>query len=229
MSERNFSLKSELVFDELGNGMMRVVFNDCGKEQTKLLTMDTYLSILGDATFSNIKNYVRIGSLPEGFLDGSISSEDPATFDVVLIKPAQKRPMIYGNRHWFIPFPKLVFYLSVSMGRVTTKLCFALRNETVDENTPIYLYPFGNVSFDGSICMGNVITKDLNQISMVEEFIADFFMSETNNDYYDNKNQTGLSQAELLYRLKELELFPNEWLQKAGCMRDILKKVKQGG
>lgn len=227
MIKMNFELKSELVFDELGNNMMRVTFSQDGFESIKLLTMDNYLAILGDATFSNAKHHVRIGCLPEGFYDGSISSIDPSTFDAVIIQPAQKRAMSYGGKHWYIPFPRLVFYLSVCNGHVTEKYCFALKNnEPVSKDTLVFTYPFGNVSENGSICMGNVITKNLDQISMTNEFIADFFMSETSNDYYEGKDKTGLSQAELLYRLKEKDEFPEEWLTQAGDMNCILKKIK---
>ena len=226
MEKPDVSFKSELVLDELGNGLMRVNLGVGGMEETKLLAIDDYLTLLGDATFSNVKNHIRIGCLPDGFYDGSIASDDPSSFEIVLIKEAQKKAMTYGGRHWYIPFPRLVFYLSVSKGKITDRYCYAIKKDTTNEDTPVYLYPFGNVSPDGSICMGNVITNKLENISMAEKFIADFFMSETSNDYYDKKNQTGLSQSELLYRLKDKEEFPEEWLTQVGTMKDVLKKIK---
>jgi len=224
---KDISFKSEAVCDPLGGILMRVTIKEHGVEETKVVSMEDYLSSLGDNTYSNAKNRIRIGRLPEGFYDGCISSDDASTFDVVLVLDGTKRPVTYGGRHWFVPFPRLLFYISVICGAVHNKSCFALVDEEIATDSGLYLYPFGNVDANGGICMGNIKTARLENIMDANEFIANFFLSETNDDYYKNKTVSGLSQAELLARLKDKETYPSEWLVPyKGTVADILKKIK---
>ena len=225
---KDISFKSEAVYGPLGGVLMRVSIKDNGIETTKVVSMADYLSILGDNTYSNAKNRVRIGRLPEGFFDGCISSDNPSIFDVVLVLDGMKRPIAYGGRHWYVPFPKLLFYISVIDGAVHTKQCFSLVDEEVTADSRLYFYPFGNVDNTGGICMGNVRTERMENIQEANEFVSNFFFSETNDDYYSDKTVSGLSQAELLSRLRDKESYPNEWLVPFdGTVATILSKIKK--
>jgi len=224
---KDLSFISEPVFDPLGNVLMRVTLKEHGIEEAKVLSLEDYMSVLGNNIYSNVKNRIRIGRLPEGFFDGCISSDEAGTFDVVLVLDGMKRPVTYGGRHWYVPFPKLLFYVSVIDGAVHNKQCFALIDEDVTADSSLYLYPFGNVDASGGICMGNIKTARLENIMAANEFIANFFLSETNDDYYEGKTVSGLSQAELLSRLRDKETYPAEWLVPyKGTVADILSKIK---
>lgn len=207
--------KSEVVYDCMGNALMRVSYEDeNGIVTEKNVTMDTYLSIIKDSTYSNSAPMVRIGRLPKGYVDGLISADSKDTFSVVVAVPADKRALSFGHKHWYVPFPGLIFLFTVSHGNLQKKSCFAYTDKQVSESTELYQYPFGNVSDTGNICMGSVTTQNLTDMCDVESIIDDFFFSETNNDYYSGKNHTGMKQEELLKRLKELDTFPEEWLTK---------------
>lgn len=218
--------KSEVVYDMLGNALMRVSYEDeNGILVEKNVTMDTYLSIIQDATYSNAASMVRIGRLPNGYMDGFISADSRNTFSVIVQVPAEKRALSFGHKHWYIPFPGLVFLFSVLNGNVQKKCCFAHIEQNVTMDTLLYRYPFGNVSITGDICMGSIKTPTIANIYDVEGIIDDFFCSETNNDYYSTKNRTGMKQEELLKRLSQMEQFPEQWLEKnsdKSTVKDLL-------
>lgn len=219
--------KSEVVYDCMGNALMRVSYEgDDGIVTEKNVTMDTYLSIIKDATYSNLSSMVRIGRLPKGYVDGLISADSKNTFSVVVAVPAEKRALSFGHKHWYIPYPGLIFLFTVLHGELQKKSCFAYIDKQVTESTKLYQYPFGNVSEMGSICMGSMTIQNLTDMCDVESIIDDFFFSETNNDYYSKKNHTGMKQEELLKRLSKLDTFPEEWLtpnsSKCFMVKDLL-------
>lgn len=208
-------LYSETVPDNLGNYLMRICLEeDDGTVVEKTVPMDIYLSILKDNTFSNSTELVSIPKLPEHYFDGKISSAED-TFSVILFYPEEKRAMKFAEKHWYVPFPPLIFKFIVNKGVTTSKQCFAVAGTSDD--APVYCYPFGNVSSEGgSICMGSINGRKIREISDMEEVVADFFMSETNNDYYSKNNATSYRQEELLGRLEKMDRFPVEWLKDTG-------------
>lgn len=208
-------LYSETIPDKLGNYLMRVrLEEDDGTVTEKSVPMDVYLSILKDNTFSNSEELVHIPKLPKHYLDGKISSSED-TFSVSLFYPEEKRAMKFGNKHWYVPFPPLVFKFAVNKGVIASKQCVAVIG--TGEDMPVYCYPFGNVSSEsGSICMGSISGRNIRRMEDVEDVVADFFMSETNNDYYSDNNATSYRQEELLGRLEKMEHFPVEWLKDTG-------------
>lgn len=210
---REQSFKSELVRDRLGNAIMNVCYTDAdGMTVEKTLSMDDYLMILGNATFFNRVSCVRIGVLPSHYYDGSISTEEAGTFNVILFYKEEKRAVSFGGKHWFVPFPAMVFHFKVLKGNLQRKSCYAVISDDVNPDMSLMQYPFGNVSAVGEICMGNIKSGRIEKICQIEDVVADFFMSETNNDYYESKNATGLKQEQLLEKLCKLEHFPIEWL-----------------
>lgn len=228
MSEQSF--KSELVRDRLGNALMNVSYTDVdGMTTEKTLSLDDYLMILGNSTFSNRNSCVRIGVLPFHYYDGSISTEDAATFNVILFYKEEKRAVSFGGKHWFVPFPAMVFHFKVLKGNLQWKNCYAVTSDDVNPDMSLMQYPFGNVSAAGAICMGNIQSGRIENICQIEDVVADFFMSETDNDYYASKNSTGLKQEQLLEKLSKLEHFPIEWLapSSGGCstLLDLSNKL----
>lgn len=206
------AFKSEFLSDKLGQPMFRVqVVNEDDTVIEKTITSEDYLTILGSSLFTkDQEKYSRIGKLPDKYYDGEVSCQKN-TFKVVLYYPGEVRPVCFLNKHWRVPFPSLVFYFSVKDGTVIKKGVFATRGESIDDDTELFMYPFGNVNASGGICFGNIDVGPIRCMEDIASYVEAFFNSETNNDYY-NGHKLEWSQAELLERLKKKKVYPESWL-----------------
>lgn len=216
-------LCSETIPDKLGNYLMRIhVEEDDGTVIEKDVPMDVYLKILGDASLSNMADLIQMPVLPEHYLTGKISSSKD-TFSVILFYPEEKRAIKFAEKHWYVPFPALVFRFVVKSGIVQAKSCFA-SSGAIDDDAILFSYPFGNVNSEsGNICMGTIKGRHVQTMSDINIIVEDFFMSETNNDYYADNNATSYRQEELLSRLEKMEHFPVEWLKDSGITLGNIK------
>lgn len=183
---------------------------DDGSQITKRgIFLEDYLMLFEKNSLKKEKDLVTIGSLPKGYITGSIGS--PGTFNVAFFVPAEKRAVLYEKMHFYVPFPHLVMGFKIVGGAVAQSLCFA--TDKLDLDGKAYRYPFGNVSEEGGICFGNIALKKCMQIKDVEDIADAFFCSETNNDYFDEYKVTiAVTQGKLLERLKKKEEFPLRWL-----------------
>lgn len=228
MKENALSFSSQAVTDSLGQTFMKVsVTDEHGMLTEKTLAMDDYISLLTGSTFQKMSKMLRIGTLPEHYYDGSLSANDDG-FRVILHYPACKRAISFGGKHWFVPFPNLIFFFQVKNGAVTQKYCFAVPTADITSETPLFRYPFGNVGSDGGICFGNISLK-IGSIQHIEEACNAFFESVTNNDYYTEI--AGMKQEKLLKKLSKLDVYPNEWLlgtseyEPCSTISDLEKKL----
>jgi len=118
----------------------------------------------------------RLGQLPDGYVDALYV--DSENFKVCIEVPAGIRNITYYGDVFFIPFPALLFRLTVSKGKIVSSKVVA------ELNGYCYCYPFGNVYTDGRICWGSTALPKITCLSDVNQVIQLFFGSETNNDLY---------------------------------------------
>ncbi len=186
-----------------------------GEIEMKRFDLSGFMHLL-DASKVQDENYIEInrGIVPDGYLGGVFASDK--SYTVVWEVPARKRQFVLDMRngeklmHAMIPFPALVFKLRVYQGIKQSFSCYAKK----EGDTNLYRYPFGNVSLSGDVCMGSIATKDITP-RRIEE---DFFLGETNNDYYTGDKKCGCdwSQEKLIRELKEKDSYPDNWLVDAG-------------
>jgi len=142
-------------------------------------------------TSSHVEDVVRIGALPQGYVDGSCSRSDRSTYRVFIEVPAQVRAMQYYDKNIMVPYPTLLFVLIVNSGRLIESFCYAVAEQKVSGKSLLYHYPYGNVYQTGKICWGNNFIGRIQDIKSSERVIELFFGSETNNDLWascDEKN-----------------------------------------
>lgn len=161
--------------------------------------------------------YMHIGKLPEGYVDGAIASKD--SFWVLIKVPAKKRLFVHVSGHYQIPYPDLIFFFKVDKGYLKEKKVFTIKDQQ------LYHYPFGNVNMDGNICMGNISFESL-QINCMNRVIDDFFLGVTNNDYYmpGESVKVKYTQQTLLKKLSVMETFPDRWLVRSIVSLEKLMK-----
>ena len=200
------------VTDLTGHPFIRVCMDDKGKSITRTLTITQFIDMLGGSTTEE-RNYVLLKDNFFPKTQKAVWFSDYENYSCVWEEPAKNRLLILktalGDKHFHVPFPKLVFKITVKNGQVTGKSCFAMK----DGSSKLFKYPFGNVSPDGGICMGNISAKEMKCVS---EFSDAFFMGVTNNDYYgstgNGKVAVEFSQEQLLDKLSELKTFPDNFL-----------------
>ena len=204
-------IKSETRTLTTGDVLVDVtIIQDDGSQVSKSgIALEDYLSLFGDNALKKDKDYVRIGQLPDGYIDGYLGEQ--GTFKVAFFVPAAKRGVLYGGMHFYVPFPDLVFAFSVNHGVLYNSLCFA--TDGLSRGASAFHYPFGNVSHSGSICFGNIKKQKCEYPKDTERLVEDFFQSETNNDYFDDsKVSIKVTQGKLLEKLSKKDIFPIRWL-----------------
>lgn len=213
----------EFIPDRLGNTLVRFQYQGKLKQMRKTVSLTSFIEMLNKTQVKE-KVYYKTGKLPEGYVNGAYGRD--GAYIAVIHVPAKKRCLNYYNsRHFFIPFPELYFCFDVSSnGTISHKYCYAYDGTS---NTLSY-YPFGNVSDDGNICMGNIACKAKNPKDL-ERVIDDFFMSVTNDDYFSsyelNPKWTQLQLLEQLEKSKE-EKYPKKFLCSNGILlSDIVDKL----
>ncbi len=147
-------------------------------------------------------------TLPEHCVKASINRKGSRIAEFVI--PGRKRTFFYYGDQYVIPMPTLHF-----------KFKSGERNEGyvwVEREGERFLYPFGNVGVENKICFGQNKLEKIKDFSDFIFWIESFFSSKTNDDYYGQKKvvtEDGeeLSQRELLYRLQDMETYPEKWLK----------------
>ena len=205
-----FSVKS--VTDLTGHQFFRTVMEDGGRSIKRDLTVDQLVKILTGSTVDE-RQYVL---LKDNFFPKEARAtwfSDYNNYSCVFEVPAKTRLLMLktplGNKHYHVPFPRLIFKVTVKGGTVTEKFCYAMKKGS----NKLYHYPFGNVAKGGSICMGNISAKDMKRVS---DFTDAFFSGITNNDYYgsdgNGKVSVKFSQEQLLEKLSSGKSFPDSFL-----------------
>lgn len=217
-------LVSKTKMDRLGNVVFQCTFtDDTGMQIEKTVSFEDYLKMLGEAT-KVTEPMTRIGALPEHYYDGALSNNN---VKVVLFYPAARRTVLFGSKHWSVPFPNLIFLISTKDKKRTGGYCFAIGTDKPNQDTALFCYPFGNVSSSGSICFGNIESKEVN-LSNIENVVDDFFCGVTNNDYYGDGGELVVpvyKQEELLDKLTKMDTFPSEWLKETSAKTKTLGEI----
>lgn len=157
----------------------------------RVMSLDDYATLIQGATKRKKTNAIfRIGEIPEQMVDGYISNCDgklggvfrfPAAFhQFVLAATGNER-----RRSYFLPMPNMVFSISAVSGTLRKFYCFCYK-EWNGQDTVLYSYPFGNVSEDGSVCMGTINSPKNGMIKTFEDLnniIEESLCGVTNTDY----------------------------------------------
>jgi len=211
------------VSDKLGHDFIRVVMkSDDGIESIRTLTVNQFCKILNQSVEEELSfSEIRKNFYPADTIWAKMA--DYSNFDVIWREKPGKRCFVYQDKHYMIPFPTLVFALSVRGGAVRGKQCYAQKEKGGDA---LFYYPFGNVSEGGSICMGNI---NMGNYERVEEFSEDFYLGITNNDYFGSyKLKPKFSQEQALEKLSGLDKFPDRWLNKdeSNDLKSLIERFK---
>lgn len=163
-----------------------------------------------DLSCHSKSDMIPIGELPKGYYDGLLTAEDETSFVITICVTSGMRYLCYYDERFYIPFPTLMFKFGVKKGRVIVSEVFSLDTNRPCRTSKLYRYPFGNVYDNGNICWGLNILKPVLCKKDLDDFVALFFSSGTNDDLF--KSNAYDTQRALFMYLKGEKTFPKELL-----------------
>ena len=161
-------------------------------------------SLLKCINSSLLRGVVSSGLLPKGCL--SFTAHDNGNRNVAILHPESRADIsYYGSLYPNFPLPKLVFGFSITKeNRINQCRLGVVGNEgNLKPTTPMFVYPFSNVS-GTNLCTGNNILpkcESLHTLGSVPYYILGM---DNNNDHFrSSNNKQGLEMRDLLELLKD--------------------------
>ena len=170
----------------------------------------SHKEIKTDTLFDCIRNSVRRDTVDSGFLPRNcfhVSIQSDGTRSYCLWHPELYEDISYfGTTYEHFPLPRLVFGFRVSReGKAFSCRLGVVKDEPLKETTPMFVYPFSNVS-GFSLCTGNnalPVYKRLHTLATLPGFLLRL---PNNNDSFNPKNnKPNMAYRELLAYLKNKE------------------------
>ena len=172
-----------------------------GIKSFKAITPD---SLLGCINKSLLRGGVASGLLPRCCL--SLKVNDDGSRVITMLHEPNKADISYmGTAYKDFPLPRLVFGFNISdEGRMSNcRLGIVDNSITLSPSTPMFAYPFSNVS-GTHLCVGNnrfPQVKNLHTLGSIPYFILS--MDNNNDNFNPSNNRLGLEMRDLLELLKD--------------------------
>ena len=161
--KNDVSIEAKSFIDEDGNLFFDVSFQD-GKELIeKRVSVSTFIALL-DGNIREEEKYVVFPKLASNVYVAKISSSDKSSFDCLCIYKTEKRAFSIAGELLRIPFPALLMHTRIRQGARNELHIYALDTDEPNDRSLVYEYPFANVYKDGSVCMGNIVSRSISSI-----------------------------------------------------------------
>lgn len=212
MSNDVINMTINLGLKNQAKATVNATFSDGRAERKEMLVEDLIESLKNGLSrgSGNNKTYLRIGKMPEGYVDGAVSPTD-GSMKIAVRFPAGMRQYNYCGKIFLVPQPGMLC-LAESVSHLTNLQVYA-----VGEEDKLFHFPAANVFTDGRVCLGRTERPELKTVKDAERLLPYFYGTEFNNDLYhpgttvidclEFKNQEGLLRA-----LQGKDVFPEEWL-----------------
>lgn len=208
-----------------GSASIRVSVLD---ESSITVTKEVSLETLIDCVRGSIKrDVIRSGLLPSGCISFT-AGEDNARF-VTLLHPERYTDLTYQKTVYpHFPLPRLVFGFTLYQGcRVQSCRMGIVAAGRLTPETPMFRYPFSNVS-GTHLCMGNNVLPKCESLHTLSS-LPYFILEAPNNDDHFNRanNRLGLEFRDLLTHLrdKQPDYYDSNILVSSGkTLNDFIKE-----
>jgi hypothetical protein len=172
-----------------------------GVKSHKPITPDSLLECLNK---SMMRGGVGSGLLPKNCL--SVNIRDNGERDVTILHPQDKADIsYYGTKYTDFPLPHLVFGFHISdEGRISQCRLGVVGNESnLKPATPMFMYPFSNVS-GTRLCIGNNPLPKVESLHTLGSLTYHILSMDNNNDFFRaSNNKLNLEMRDLLELLKD--------------------------
>jgi hypothetical protein len=192
---------NEVVLRIRDDGAVAVEDNKGGVKAFKEITPDSLLECVNK---SLLRGAVASGLLPRGCI--SFIAHDNGNRDVCILHPESKADITYyGSFYPDFPLPKLVFAFNITKeDRISRCRLGDVGNEShLKPATPMFVYPFSNVS-GTHLCTGNNVLPKCQSLHTLGSIPYYILSMDNNNDHFKpSNNKQGLEMRDLLELLKD--------------------------
>jgi hypothetical protein len=161
-------------------------------------------SLLGCINKSILRGTVSSGLLPKACI--SFTAHDNGSKDVYILHPESTADITYYNTLYStFPLPKLLFGFRITgEGKISRCRLGVVGNEGyLKPTTPMYFYPFSNVS-DSRLCVGNNPLPKCQDIHTLASLPYHLLSLPNNDDSFNpENNKMGMEMRDLLEHLKD--------------------------
>lgn len=183
------------------DGTVAIEEDNNGIKGFKEISPDSLLQCINQ---SLLRGAVTSGLLPKGCI--SYTAHDSGERNICMLHPESRADIsYYGSPYPAFPLPKLVFGFSITKeNRISQCRLGVVGNESnLKPTTPMFVYPFSNVS-GTHLCTGNNVLpkcQSLHTLGSVPYYILGM---DNNNDHFKpSNNKLGLEMRDLLELLRD--------------------------
>ncbi len=192
---------SEIILKISDKGSIYVEETINGVNSFKIITPDSLLSCINQ---SLLRGTVSSGLLPKNCI--SFTCKDTGERYVCILHSESKADVGYfGSEYKDFPLPRLVFGFNISKeDRISEcKLGVVANVSNIKPTTPMFLYPFSNVS-GFRLCTGSNTFPAVKELHTLNSLCYYILSMPNNNDYFKPaNNKQSLEMRELLELLKD--------------------------
>lgn len=183
------------------DGTVAIEEDNNGIKGFKEISPDSLLQCINQ---SLLRGAVSSGLLPKGCI--SYTAHDSGERNICMLHPESRADIsYYGSPYPAFPLPKLVFGFSITKeNRISQCRLGVVGNESnLKPATPMFVYPFSNVS-GTHLCTGNNVLPKCNSLHTFGSVPYYILGMDNNNDYFQpSNNKPGLEMRDLLELLRD--------------------------
>jgi len=196
------SASDELIIRIKNDGSVSVEEYKNGIKSYKPITPDSLLDCINK---SLLRGETSSGLLPPNCK--SFKAHDNGEYDVTILHPEDKADISYvGTEYKDFPLPRLIFGFHISSeGRISQCRLGVVGNESnLKPTTPMFKYPFSNVSSNTRLCIGNNPLPRVQSLHTLGSLTYHILSMDNNNDHFrPSNNKLGLEMRDLMELLKD--------------------------
>lgn len=183
------------------DGTVAIEEDNSGIKGFKEISPDSLLQCINQ---SLLRGAVSSGLLPKGCI--SYTAHDSGERNICMLHPESRADIsYYGSPYPAFPLPRLVFGFSITKeNRISQCRLGVVGNESnLKTATPMFVYPFSNVS-GTHLCTGNNVLPKYNSLHTLGSVPYYILGMDNNNDYFQpSNNKLGLEMRDLLELLRD--------------------------
>lgn len=183
------------------DGTVAIEEDNSGIKGFKEISPDSLLQCINQ---SLLRGAVSSGLLPKGCI--SYTAHDSGERNICMLHPESRADIsYYGSPYPAFPLPRLVFGFSITKeNRISQCRLGVVGNESnLKPATPMFVYPFSNVS-GTHLCTGNNVLPKCNSLHTLGSVPYYILGMDNNNDYFQpSNNKPGLEMRDLLELLRD--------------------------
>jgi hypothetical protein len=152
---------------------------------------------------------VRSDRLPKNCIENlNFINEKKIDHGYFIVMESGEYSFHYYETEYKIHLPNLLMYFKVVGERVANTYVYVVLEsmDKINNDTQIYVYPFGNCASEGSVCWGNNALPPIKKPSHLNGLPYLFITSPTVDHSFDGKTTFEGSQRELLEVLQKKEI-----------------------